>query len=49
MQDWFIARGIPAVLITAEGYGESRPAVPADDGVAEPQNQRIEVLISYPQ
>jgi esterase/lipase superfamily enzyme len=49
MREWLVARGIPDVLITAEGYGESRPAVPSDDGVAEPQNQRIEIEISYAQ
>lgn len=37
------ARGIPASIISAEAYGESRPRVPTADGVRELQNRRVEV------
>ena len=42
-----MARGVNAVLITAEGYGEARPDVFTGDGVPELRNQRIEVRFDY--
>ncbi|MEQ9505988.1 MAG: alpha/beta hydrolase [Hyphomonas sp.] len=45
--NWLMTRGINAVLITSEGYGESRPTVFTEDEVPEPLNQRIEVRFDY--
>jgi outer membrane protein OmpA-like peptidoglycan-associated protein len=37
-------RDIPASTMVIEGYGESQPRVPTDDGVREPQNRRVEIV-----
>ena len=38
-----IARGIPAERTQILAKGESNPAVPAQRGVSEPQNRRVEI------
>jgi len=38
-------RGIPRSGITIQGFGESRPLVPTADGVREPQNRRVEIVL----
>lgn len=40
-----IQRGIPADSISIAGRGERELLVPTDDGVAEPQNRRVEINI----
>jgi outer membrane autotransporter protein len=40
-----IARGIPANSISIIGRGESQPLVPTADGVREPQNRRVEIVL----
>ncbi len=40
-----IARGIPAASISIIGRGETQPLVPTADGVREPQNRRVEILL----
>jgi outer membrane protein OmpA-like peptidoglycan-associated protein len=40
-----IARGFNAKLVEAVGQGERAPLVPTDDGVAEPRNRRVELLV----
>jgi outer membrane protein OmpA-like peptidoglycan-associated protein len=40
-----IADGVPANLITARGFGESNPLVPTAQGVREPQNRRVEIIL----
>lgn len=40
-----IARGFNAQLVEAVGRGEREPLVPTDDGVAEPRNRRVELLL----
>ncbi len=40
-----IARGIPANAIVIIGRGESQPLVPTADGVREPQNRRVEIVL----
>jgi len=30
--------------MSLEWYGESRPRVPTEDGVREPQNRRVEIV-----
>jgi outer membrane protein OmpA-like peptidoglycan-associated protein len=41
--------GIAASAITTEARGESDPLVPTGDGVAEPQNRRVEINVVRPQ
>ena len=40
-----IRLGVPAAAITAVGRGESNPLVPTKDGVREPQNRRVEIVL----
>ena len=40
-----IRGGIPANVIVVIGRGESQPLVPTVDGVREPQNRRVEIVI----
>ena len=39
------ADGVPATAISVVGKGESQPLVPTADGVREPQNRRVEIVI----
>jgi len=38
-------RGISRSQITVQAFGESRPLVPTADGVREPQNRRVEIVL----
>lgn len=38
-----VARGVPADVLDVKWFGESQPRVPTPDGVAEPQNRRVEI------
>jgi len=40
-----IARGVPADRVAAAGRGKREPAVPTADGVAEPRNRRVEIVV----
>jgi len=40
-----IRAGIPADRITAGAFGEGQPAFVTPDGVAEPQNRRVEIYL----
>jgi outer membrane protein OmpA-like peptidoglycan-associated protein len=40
-----VARGIARDEIAVSAYGESRPLVPTADGVREPQNRRVEIVL----
>ena len=37
--------GVPRAAITTQAYGESRPLVQTADGVREPQNRRVEIVL----
>ena len=37
--------GVPRDAITTQGFGESRPLVQTADGVREPQNRRVEIVL----
>jgi outer membrane protein OmpA-like peptidoglycan-associated protein len=37
--------GVPRNAITVTGYGETHLLVPTGDGVREPQNRRVEIII----
>jgi len=39
------AGGVSAAAISIRNFGESEPAVPTADGVAEPRNRRVEVRV----
>ncbi len=40
-----VARGIAPDRIAVVGRGKREPAVPTPDGVAEPRNRRVEILV----
>ena len=37
--------GVPRTAITTQAYGETRPLVQTADGVREPQNRRVEIVL----
>ena len=43
VRNYLTGRGIPAMRISSEAFGESQPRVPTADGVRELQNRRVEV------
>ena len=40
-----IAQGVPKNAIKRTQHGETQPAVPTDDGVKEPKNRRVEIIV----
>jgi OOP family OmpA-OmpF porin len=40
-----IARGVKEGGISVAGRGEAEPAVPTEDGVREPANRRVEIIL----
>jgi len=38
-------RGVPRAEMVIQAFGESRPLVPTADGVREPQNRRVEIVL----
>lgn len=46
VRDELVRLGVPAGAVSINAYGESRPAVATPDGVREPLNRRVEVLIN---
>jgi outer membrane protein OmpA-like peptidoglycan-associated protein len=45
VKDQLVRDGIPAANITIAGRGESQPLVQTADGVREPQNRRVEIVL----
>jgi OOP family OmpA-OmpF porin len=45
VRDALVARGILSQNISVAGRGEAQPAVPTPDGVREPANRRVEIVI----
>ena len=45
VQDALVARGVAAGAVSVAGRGESDPAVPTADGVAEQANRRVVIII----
>jgi len=41
-----VADGVADNLIIVRGVGESDPLVPTADGVREPQNRRVEIVLN---
>ena len=46
VKDQLVREGIPASGITVVGRGESQPLVQTADGVREPQNRRVEIVLN---
>ena len=40
-----LRRGVPRNQIVTRGFGEANPLVPTADGVREPQNRRVEIVL----
>ena len=38
-------QGVPRSAMVVQAFGESRPLVPTADGVREPQNRRVEIIL----
>lgn len=45
VKDALVREGVPAQAIAVIGRGESQPLVATGDGVREPQNRRVEIVI----
>jgi OOP family OmpA-OmpF porin len=45
VKDALVREGVPAPAITVIGRGESQLLVPTGDGVREPQNRRVEIVV----
>jgi OmpA-OmpF porin, OOP family len=45
VKDALVVEGVPATAIAVVGRGESQPLVQTADGVREPQNRRVEIVI----
>lgn len=45
VKDAMVRQGIPAAQISVVAKGESAPLVPTPDGVREPQNRRVEIVL----
>jgi OOP family OmpA-OmpF porin len=45
IRKFLIKAGVPAEAITVYGRGELEPLIPTPDGVAEPRNRRVDVLV----
>jgi opacity protein-like surface antigen len=45
VKDALVREGVPAPAIAVIGRGEANPLVPTADGVREPQNRRVEIVI----
>jgi len=44
-----VMQGIPPALVKTIAYGETRPRVTTADGVQEPLNRRVEILVRKPE
>ncbi len=45
VREYLIKHGVAAEQITVSGRGEAEPAVPTADGVKEPRNRRVEIIV----
>ncbi|MGD9509257.1 MAG: OmpA family protein [Geminicoccaceae bacterium] len=48
VQSALIAEGVPATSITTTGMGQNDLLVPTGDGVREPENRRVEIVVPQP-
>ena len=45
VRDFLAARGVPQTAMTIVSFGEERPLIATADGVREPQNRRVEIIV----
>jgi OOP family OmpA-OmpF porin len=45
VRDWLAKNGVPVASIVVVGRGERDPVVATADGVAEPNNRRVELTV----
>jgi OmpA-OmpF porin, OOP family len=45
VKEALVRDGVPAAAIMVIGKGETQPLVPTADGVREPQNRRVEIVL----
>jgi len=45
VRDWLASKGVPVAATVVVGRGERDPVVATDDGVAEPRNRRVELIV----
>jgi OOP family OmpA-OmpF porin len=45
VKDALVRNGVPPTAISVIGKGETQPLVPTPDGVREPQNRRVEIVL----
>jgi OOP family OmpA-OmpF porin len=45
VREVLLARGVSAALMHTDGLGEREPVVPTADGVDEPRNRRVEIVV----
>ncbi len=45
VKDALVRNAVPAQAIAVVGRGESQPLVATADGVREPQNRRVEIVL----
>ena len=43
---YLVAHGVPGAAMKVVSHGESRPLIPTQDGVREPQNRRVEIVMT---
>ena len=43
---YLASRGVPGAAMRVMSYGEARPLIATADGVREPQNRRVEVVVT---
>ncbi len=46
VQAYLASRGVPKGAMSVMSFGESRPLITTADGVREPQNRRVEVVLT---
>ena len=46
--EYMVAHGVPREAIQIRAYGESANAVPTPNGVNEPRNRRVEIIVTAP-
>ena len=45
VEKWLLGRKLKIEQVVVESYGEEDPLIPTPDGVPEPKNRRVEILI----
>jgi OmpA family protein len=48
VRDALMREGVPSQSISSQAYGSQKPLVPTAQGVREPQNRRVEIVLTRP-